>query len=578
MVLPSSPDPSTTSLPSFHDLHLPPYLTPTLLILLLYLLYRTILHPIFLSPLSKIPNAHPLAPITPLWILYQRLRQQESHVVHAAHVRLGPVVRIGPSEISATAVDDGLKALYAKELEKSSFYSVFENFGWVSPLPNAFSTPHFAEASKQRQRVAGIYSKAALQACRKIQAIDSEILYKRLLRVLSSSASQNAKVDVTRLIQATVMDLTTAYMFGCRVGTNHLEDAEGQKSWLRAFYGSRPYLNSTPVLAEMPGLGKWLKSWGFSLISSQRERYLKEIDAWCLKMIDGAERVLGAVDVGGKLRSTETPVVYKHIKEAVKEECMEPEETTVDYDGSHVPATTQKLQVASELLDELIGTQHNTSTTLIYLMWQLSRNPQLQSQLRNELISGVTEPLISYPEAPGSLPCTKQLDKLPFLNAVIKETLRLHPPQPGAQRRVTPLASKEQTGVSAPTQLAGFAVPGGTQVNAYPWAIHRNADVFPSPEEWLPQRWMPDWSQSACDVWATRGRMESWFWAFGNGSRMCVGHEYAWQTLKIVVAAIYTNFRTTIATEGVMEQKDGFMTGPMNSDLLLQFEAYDPDD
>lgn len=96
----------------------------------LLLFYRGIIYPIFLSPLSKIPDAHWSAPITPAWILWKRFRGQNNRTIHAAHERLGPIVKLAPAEISINCVDGGIKSVYTGAFEKHEWYPrVFGSFG-----------------------------------------------------------------------------------------------------------------------------------------------------------------------------------------------------------------------------------------------------------------------------------------------------------------------------------------------------------------------------------------------------------------------------------------------------------------
>lgn len=89
-----------------------------------------VLHHRFVSKLSRIPAIHPLATVTSLYMLWIRYKGRENQAVYLAHKRLGPVIRLGPSELSINCVDDGLRTIYQNpSFEKTSFYSVFENFG-----------------------------------------------------------------------------------------------------------------------------------------------------------------------------------------------------------------------------------------------------------------------------------------------------------------------------------------------------------------------------------------------------------------------------------------------------------------
>lgn len=105
-----------------------------------FFVYRFVIYPMFLSPLAKIPNAHWSAPLTPLWILYIRYSRQENATLHASHQKFGSIVRVGPHELSIDKFDN-VRAVYQGGFEKSNFYSIFDNYGYVY-------TNHFSACSK----------------------------------------------------------------------------------------------------------------------------------------------------------------------------------------------------------------------------------------------------------------------------------------------------------------------------------------------------------------------------------------------------------------------------------------------
>lgn len=96
---------------------------------ILALIYKFIVYPSLISPLQQIPNAHWTAPFSSAWILWIRYNSRENRVVHAAHVKYGPVVRLGPNEISVNTVDGGIRTIYGGGFEKGDWYSIFDNFG-----------------------------------------------------------------------------------------------------------------------------------------------------------------------------------------------------------------------------------------------------------------------------------------------------------------------------------------------------------------------------------------------------------------------------------------------------------------
>lgn len=93
-------------------------------------LYKYFICPVFISPLSKIPNAHFSAPVSPAWILWNRFRMRGNRTIHKSHQKYGPIVRLGPSEISINCVDGGIRTVYAGGFEKHDWYPrVFGAYG-----------------------------------------------------------------------------------------------------------------------------------------------------------------------------------------------------------------------------------------------------------------------------------------------------------------------------------------------------------------------------------------------------------------------------------------------------------------
>lgn len=98
----------------------------------LYIVYRYLIFPLWISPLSKIPSIHFSCAFSPLWILWQRFKEEEIHVIYAAHQKHGPIVRLGPSEVSVNCVDGVLRTIYAGGFEKPVWYDAFSNYGSLS--------------------------------------------------------------------------------------------------------------------------------------------------------------------------------------------------------------------------------------------------------------------------------------------------------------------------------------------------------------------------------------------------------------------------------------------------------------
>jgi hypothetical protein len=93
-------------------------------------LYKFVLYPAYLSPLSKIPNAHPTAPFSEAWILWTRHNMRNNRATLVAHQKHGPIVRMAPNELSINCVDGGIRTVYAGGFEKHDWYPrLFSTFG-----------------------------------------------------------------------------------------------------------------------------------------------------------------------------------------------------------------------------------------------------------------------------------------------------------------------------------------------------------------------------------------------------------------------------------------------------------------
>ena len=84
----------------------------------------------WLDPMAKLPNAHPLSPVTAFWISWKRWKGEELGAVEHAFKTKGPIVRLGPKDIAVDTIEDGVKVVYGS-LPKPDWYSFWVNLGSV---------------------------------------------------------------------------------------------------------------------------------------------------------------------------------------------------------------------------------------------------------------------------------------------------------------------------------------------------------------------------------------------------------------------------------------------------------------
>ncbi|KAL3423004.1 cytochrome p450 pisatin [Phlyctema vagabunda] len=140
-----------------------------------------------------------------------------------------------------------------------------------------------------------------------------------------------------------------------------------------------------------------------------------------------------------------------------------------------------------------------TSITLSAILYCLCKNPSTMKKLRQELDDATNSGFISDPIT------FQQAQSLPYLQAVIKEGLRIHPATGFTMPRIVPKGGKE---------ITGHYFPAGTVVGINSWVAHRNKEVFGS-DAYLfrPERWLEKESSKYLDAY---------FFSFGQGSRTCI--------------------------------------------------------
>lgn len=106
------------------------YLAPIALIIFCsVLLCYYAVYSFLTSPLAKVPNAHWTSPFVPWWILWKRYREEELAAAYQAHQRLGPIVRLGPRDLSVSSYENGIRTIYGGGFDKPAYFDFFNYYG-----------------------------------------------------------------------------------------------------------------------------------------------------------------------------------------------------------------------------------------------------------------------------------------------------------------------------------------------------------------------------------------------------------------------------------------------------------------
>ncbi|KAI9789125.1 MAG: hypothetical protein M1816_006375 [Peltula sp. TS41687] len=510
---------------------------------LLWVVYHYLLYPAFFSPLSKIPNAHPTSSFLPLWIWRKRRIGYETRSVFDAHQRHGPIVRLGPKEVSVTSLD-GLRHIYAAGFERDPWYDQFMNYRTRSLFTLLPSKQH----SARRRMLSNVWSKSHIYACSDVPVFSSVLLSERLLPMLDVAAQTSSPIDVLVLNKSAAADFMSAYILGLTNSSNFISGDASDRA-------------------------RYFSNWRLKIKDYGHVEATKELEAYYLSMCQAADDFLqmGPAKPAASVPAT-YPVAYAKLSAEVSKN-----------PSTSLPTASRLETLASEVMDNWVAGQEGIGSTLTYMMYELSKRPDLQAVLRAECLTlcpPLTFPLRSQlagspnsasPEKPaltgnndGStrlppLPSPSTIDALPLLHAIVYETLRLYPANRAPQPRRVPAGGATIEGIAN--------IPAGTKVSTNSFCMHRNEEVWPEAETWRPERWMisGEKGQKALD------EMKRWFWTFGSGGSMCIGSNYAVMVLKLVAAAVYTRFTTSTVDAENMHQKDFFISEPVAEQLILRF-------
>ncbi|ETI24782.1 hypothetical protein G647_04152 [Cladophialophora carrionii CBS 160.54] len=185
------------------------------------------------------------------------------------------------------------------------------------------------------------------------------------------------------------------------------------------------------------------------------------------------------------------------------------------------PKTGEKMtdqSIINNIITFLIAGHETTSGLLSFAFYQLSKNPEAMRKAQQEVDAVV-----------GKGPVTVQhMSKLPYIEAVMRETLRLNPTAPGFS--VTALPT-----VPGPVVLAGkYTIPHGVPVIVLLSKAGRDPMVFGADaDEFKPERmYGENFTRLPPNAWKP----------FGNGARGCIGRPFAWQEAILAIALILQNF------------------------------------
>jgi len=171
-------------------------------------------------------------------------------------------------------------------------------------------------------------------------------------------------------------------------------------------------------------------------------------------------------------------------------------------------------QLRDELLTLLVAGHETTANALGWTIYLLAQNPEADARLHAEISAA----LAGRPRLEAA-----DLERLHYTRQVLLEGMRLYPPAWFTGR--TALED---------VPVGGFRIPKGATVLVSQFVMHRDARYFEDPARFRPERWSAEFQEKL-----PRGS----YFPFGGGDRHCVGENFAWQELLLILGSLVQRWR-----------------------------------
>jgi cytochrome P450 len=198
------------------------------------------------------------------------------------------------------------------------------------------------------------------------------------------------------------------------------------------------------------------------------------------------------------------------------------------------------IQLRDEVISLILAALETTAQALKWLFYVFGEHPDVQQRVREE---------VDMVSAGGTV-AFADMEKFTYTRRVIAEVLRLYPPLYLISRRPT-----------ADVQIAGCRIPAGSMVLFSPYALHRDPSLYPEPDRFDPDRWLPD---------ANSQRPQVSYIPFGMGIRSCIGEQFALNEMLVVVTCVLTDWTVHKVPSITVRPRTAFVLSPSAAGVALE--------
>ncbi|KAH8424126.1 cytochrome P450 [Aspergillus melleus] len=364
--------------------------------------------------------------------------------VQELHKKYGPIVRITPDEVhfDDPEIIDAIFPQGGRKTDKPTWLHTR-----TGTPDSIFSTIHHDQHRQRRNAVSSFFSPASVHRLENILKENLGTLLKRL----DQHGRAQEIVPVHYIFKALASDLITYYSFDQCL---NLLDAPD--------YGKVGF-DASDELFMLTHMGK-VFPWLMGLFTSA-PRWI--VNILFPHMIDMRDRRDWWIDAVRDIRRSPDP---QRIKRTIFEGILSSKLPDSDKTDARMAGEAQLVVFAGE------GT---TAWTMHAALFQILANPSVCAALKAELNT------LNSPSADG-VAALGEVEALPYLSAIIQETIRCHPGVLSRQMRVSPEVPIVYTD---PATAIEYSVPPGTVYSMSPMDVHMNPDYFEDPYTFRPERW-----------------------------------------------------------------------------------------
>ncbi|KAJ6149758.1 hypothetical protein N7471_000957 [Penicillium samsonianum] len=421
-----------------------------------------------------------LAKITNLWRLIDVANGRAEVTLHNLHQKHGDYIRLGPNVVSVRNLD-ALKTIYGinKGYQKTHFYSVQQQLAKGRPTPTLFTTTDEVFHAAIKRPVSSAYSMSTLT---EFEPFVDKTIY-TLFGKLDEFAAEAKVCDIAAWLQYYAFDVIGELTFSKPLG--FLEKGNDIDGIIVALEHMLDYAGK---VGQMP----WLD---YLFIKNPLRSFF-----------------------GGGSTGAVARFARARLDERLNQKSMSPVASThkdfldrfLEAKNEH-PTIVDDNQVFSYTISNMNAGSDTTAISLRAILYYTLKNPRTSMKLYEELTIALEENRISLPVS-----WKQSQEQLPYLDAVIKEALRLHPAVGLMLERVVPAE-----GLQLPD--GGPFLPAGTIVGANPWIIHRHRVFGEDVESFVPERWLKMDTESESNFQDRKQKMLRATFTFGAGPRTCIG-------------------------------------------------------